>query len=641
MCGSWWTNCVHPLLSDAPGTSIPPLGSTSLRKSSGTRETYKMHVNEPRSPARRDAEYDTSKNEASSPQLLMRAIDSLGEIVLVFTPGGKIVEWNSAVSETTGYTDEDIAGMRLTDFVPVKDAGFARRRFEEILEDGHAQFEIHFQTKEGLAAYQFTGSLLKQNGKPLLCAIGRKIGKRNVPNKEEETTETRFRRLFQDAQEGIAITTPEGTIIDANPAAKELLGYGPEDRPLLNVTDLYANPSEQKEIAAKLRRDGHVSGEEVRFCRSDGEEIVCEISVTARRGDKGAPREYYTFFRDVTGRKRAEKALAESEEKFRKLAEGALVGIALIQDGMYEYVNPALSSITGYSTAELLGTPVESVVHPKDWPHVQAQIEGRISGETDEAHYEARIQSKSGETRCVEVAGSRVTYRGEPAVIATIRDVTEHKQLQQEVLQVQEQERRRLGQDLHDGIASQLTGATLLLDTLSTKAEEASASSACAFGETEAERLQKSKRLVKESADEMRRLSRGLRPAGLPEGDLLSALDGLAQSFGSTCFEADSVDSVSLGEEEATQLYRIAQEAVNNARRHTEEAEIAIRVRREEGTLALEVEDQGDGFTPSTLERKKSLGLRSMQYRAETIGADLDVESAPGEGTLVRCHLPH
>lgn len=599
-----------------------------------------MHGHEQRTPARRDPECELSTTGRPESQLLNRAINSLGEIVLVFTPGGKILEWNAPFNKTTGYTDEEIAGTRLTDFVPVKDAGFARQRIEEILEEGHAQFEIHLQTKEGLAAYQFTGSLLQQNGKALLCAIGRNISKSNVPNKEEEATETRYRRLFKDAQEGIAITTPEGTVIDANPAAKEILGYGPEVRPLLNVADLYANPTEQKEIAAKLRRDGHVSREEVRFRRSDGEEIICEISVTARRRDKGAPREYYTFFRDVTDRKRAEKALGESEEKFRKLAEGALVGIALIREGTYEYVNPALSSITGYSTVELLGASVESVVHPKDWPHVREHIEQRTSGETEEVRYEARVQSKSGETRYVEVAGSRITYRGEPALIATIRDVTEHQQLWQEVLQVQEKERRRLGQDLHDGIASQLTGATLLLDTLSAKAEEASASDGGGFGEEEAGRLQKAKTLVKESADEMRGLSRGLRPAGLPEGDLFSALEGLAQSFGSTRFETEPLGSLSLDEEEATQLYRVAQEAVNNARQHTEEADIAVRVYREEGALALEVEDNGDGFVPSTLERKKSLGLRSMRYRAETIGADLHVTSAPGEGTLIRCRLP-
>lgn len=599
-----------------------------------------MHGHEQRTPARRDAECTPPANGRSEPHLLKRAINSLGEIVLVFTPGGKLLEWNSPLTEATGYADEEIAGMRLTDFVPVKDAGVARQRIEEILEEGHAQFEIHLQTKEGLAAYQFTGSLLRQKGKALLCAIGRNISKHTAPTKEEGATETRYRRLFRDAQEGIAITTPEGTVVDANPAAKEILGYGPEARPLLNVMDLYANPTEQKQIAAKLRRNGRVSREEVRFRRSDGEEIICEISVTARRGDGGEPQEYHTFFRDVTGRKRAEKALGESEEKFRKLAEGALVGIAMIQEGTYEYVNPALSAITGYTTEELLGASIQSIIHPTDWPHVRKQIERRVAGDTEEVRYEARVQSKSGEIRYVEVAGSRITYQGEPAAIATIRDVTGRKQLQQEVLRVQEEERRRLGQDLHDGIASQLTGATLLLDTLTAKAEEASASDAGPFGKAEADRLGKTKTLVKESADEMRRLSRGLRPAGLPEGDLLSALEGLSQSFGCTCFESESFDSLSLDEEKATQLYRIAQEAVNNARRHTEEADIAIRVLREEGALTLEVEDNGDGFVPSTLERKKSLGLRSMGYRAETIGADIRLESAPGEGTLIRCHLP-
>jgi PAS domain S-box-containing protein len=500
-------------------------------------------------------------------------------------------------------------------------------------------FAVPVQTdKDTVAVLEFFSAEQRAPDEKLMEVIGSvgtqlsRVAEREMAQKTLRESERRYRRLFEDSLEGIAITTREGAVLKANPAARSMLGYKQEDISDLNVNDLYVSSAEQKWVSAELERNGRVRDREVRFRRADGEEVICEVSVTVRPREEGKQELYQTFFRDVTERKRTQKALEESEAKFRTLAEGALVGIALIQDDCYEYLNPALAEITGYSRDALLGASLRNVVHPEDWTRVQKQIQQRITGKAEEVRYQARIQSKSGETRHVDVAGTQVAYQGRLAVLATIQDITEERRLQREILQVQEQERRRIGQDLHDGVASQLTGATLMLDTLKTQTEEE-----CPKLTGRAEKVLD---LVKESGEDLRRVSRGLNPVALEEGGLLGALERLAENTEGCKGEWTSLleKRATLNKDEESHCYWIAQEAVANAKRHGRADEIIIRLQKEEDALILEIEDDGEGFEHSNV--KDGIGLRTMRYRAELLGADITIDSAPGRGTLVRCRMP-
>lgn len=598
-------------------------------------------------------------SEAEDPDslLLERALGALDDLFFVFTPDGEMLKWNRRLTEETGYSDQEIEKMHPTDFVPAEEVRLIERKIEETLEEGRTRVEARLQTKaEEAIPYEFTGSLLEQNDRTLICGVGRSIPGRKETQPERLISDDLYRRLFEEAHEGIAITTLDGDILRANPAAREMFGYSEAELPALNLADLYADPEVRKDLLVTLRREGAISQREIRFRTADGDEIICELSATAQHADTGSEdREsvrFLAFFRDVTVRKQAENALQESEEKFRALAEGALVGIVLVQDGTYEYVNPAFAQITGRTPEALEGRSPEEIVHPADWPTVQKNMEERREGARDAVQYQIRLLSeagdgRSGETRTVEVRGSRINYRGTPALIATVQDVTEQRRLRREIIQVQEEERRSIGQELHDGVASQLTAARLLLSTLPDHTEE---------GPVE-DRIRRSQKIIEESVDMVRRLSHGLSPSGLSDGDLSTALAGLAQNTKATRFERrrheqaideedpppDDIDGGrhefdTLDAETATHLYRIAQEATANARRYARATEIVIRLGKHDGALVLEVEDDGVGFDPSAVE--EGLGLRSMRHRTDLLGADLTVDSAPGDGTLVRCRLP-
>jgi PAS domain S-box-containing protein len=135
-------------------------------------------------------------------------------------------------------------------------------------------------------------------------------------------------------------------------------------------------------------------------------------------------------------------ALQESEDKFRVLAEKSLVGVYLIQDDVFRYVNPRFTEIYHYAAEEMVDRiGPKQLVLPEDWQTVEANIEERLAGRMESIHYEFMGVTKEGERIFVEVYGSRTTYRGRPAVIGTLLDITERKQREHLLAQAEEKYR--------------------------------------------------------------------------------------------------------------------------------------------------------------------------------------------------------
>ncbi len=139
--------------------------------------------------------------------------------------------------------------------------------------------------------------------------------------------------------------------------------------------------------------------------------------------------------RDVTDSKRAEEALLAAEAKFRGIVEQSLVGIYLIQDGRYQYVNPKLAEIFGYSVDEMLAMPsVMELVHEEDRPAVEDNIRRRINGEVQTVRYSFRAMRKDGEQIELEVHGAGTEFQGRPGVIGTLLDITDRKRAEAQIV---------------------------------------------------------------------------------------------------------------------------------------------------------------------------------------------------------------
>jgi signal transduction histidine kinase len=211
---------------------------------------------------------------------------------------------------------------------------------------------------------------------------------------------------------------------------------------------------------------------------------------------------------------------------------------------------------------------------------------------------------------------------------------TAQLRLEREVLDISEGERRRIGHDLHDGLGQRLTAASMCTNALV---------AALQSGEADlAPRAEEVGRNIREAIAEARSLSHGLAPVSMEDDGLMSAFEALARSAshgGVRCVFDCPVPVRVENAEVAGQIYRIAQEAVNNALKHASPAEIRIGLLVRDGSIILEVDDDGSGF-PEDQAEKGGIGLRVMHYRARAIGAELETGSPPAGGARITCRVP-
>lgn len=197
-------------------------------------------------------------------------------------------------------------------------------------------------------------------------------------------------------------------------------------------------------------------------------------------------------------------------------------------------------------------------------------------------------------------------------------------------LRAQEQERARVARDLHDEVNQSLTGLLLRLEALR---EQAPPELARELGETKA--------VANQAMLELLSLARQLRPTALDDHGLLAAIAGQIEQLRSGGVEAEldaEGDFSDLPDDVQLVLYRVAQEALTNAARHSEAEQVLVRLRRDAGTVQLEVRDDGRGFAFEQSER--GLGIAGMRERALAVDGELRIESRPDAGTTVWLAAP-
>jgi signal transduction histidine kinase len=246
----------------------------------------------------------------------------------------------------------------------------------------------------------------------------------------------------------------------------------------------------------------------------------------------------------------------------------------------------------------------------------------RIQDDLVRARHELEIRVQE---RTAELAITNKTLRSE---------MIERKRLEKSILDISEREKGRIAQDLHDGLGQHLTGVAFLSKVLERKLTEKSA--------PDASDAAKIARLVNQAINQTRELARGLLPVESGPKGLMSALQHLASEveelFHISChFRAEDVLIRDM--DVATHLYRIAQEAVTNAIKHGQSRQIVIVLSHYRDKVFLSIQDDGVGFA-GRLDNKDGMGIRTMNYRANMIGASLDIKRNPGGGTVVCCTLP-
>ena len=332
----------------------------------------------------------------------------------------------------------------------------------------------------------------------------------------------------------------------------------------------------------------------------------------------------------------AEAALRDSEERLRAILETAVEGIITIDErGIIESLNPAAEKIFGYQAQEVVGKNVK-ILMPTPY---RDEHDGYLANylRTGRARIigigrEVVGLRKDGTVFPMDLSVSEVRLAHKRLFTGFVRDISDRKRLEREVLQISDLEQRRIGQDLHDGLCQQLAGIELMSEVLEQNLSRKS--------KTEAAQAAKIAEGVRAAIGDTRMLARGLSPVDVESNGLISALQELASNteklFHVACrFECPQPVLVR-DHSSATHLYRIAQEAINNAIKHGKARVITVRLTVQSNQSSLTVTDDGRGFVVKP-EQTSGMGLRIMKYRAGMIGATLEIRRANGRGMLVAC----
>lgn len=295
-------------------------------------------------------------------------------------------------------------------------------------------------------------------------------------------------------------------------------------------------------------------------------------------------------------------------------------------DGYFKQLNGAWTVRLGWSVSELLARPFVEFVHVDDRAATLAEL-AKLAAGADTIAFENRYAHQDGSYRWLQWRAKPVP--GQPLVHAAARDVTDQRRLEQEIVEISDREKDRLGRDLHDGLCQNLAGIAALCATLSAQLVPKSKPAAAAA---------EIARLLNDSIAEAHRLARGLNPVGLNGNGLSGALDAFATNiealFGVSCTYRSNRPSFQLKPEVETHLYRIVQESVRNAITHGKAKHIDLALRLDSTTGTLTIRDDGTGIDPVAC---LGNGMHTMNYRARLIGASLWVRPRRGCGTRVDC----
>ncbi len=580
----------------------------------------------------------------------------LNDAVLVYGLNGDIVYANEAVAPLTGYNREDLQGRNLGHLLSDEGFGHVMERQQQQIE-GEAvsqRYELVWIRRDGTRVIgESVTRLIDDRGEPLgVLAITKNITEQKRIEEALRQERDKAQRYLDVAGVAIQVIDENQRIALMNRKSCAILGYKSDEVIGRNWFDLVTPPRNRpkaKAIFNKLVAGGIELGRchESQVMTKKGEErTIAWYNTTLLRDGPSRVIGVLGSGEDITERRQMEKALLESEERYRSLFENSKDAICIVSRDLEVIdVNQAALDLFGYSREEMKGLDIQtSSVDGAQGKRFQKQIEHR--GYVSD--YEMKLRKKDNtEIDCLLTFTARYDDSGKVTRLeGIIRDVTEQKRMQEnlllylrEITRTQEEERKRIARELHDGAVQDL--ATLLLDI------EAIATARRRLPVKVLEDVERVRNRVSEIAEELSRLSRALRPSALDRLGLVPAVKAMLYELRDTGKMAVKFEVIGrerrLRPEAELGLFRIVQEATNNARKHSAASTLNVSIRFRREGAAVMIADDGKGFEPpqrlSDLAAKGQLGLVGMQERAQLLNGSFSIESGDGQGTTVRVDL--
>jgi two-component system sensor histidine kinase UhpB len=603
----------------------------------------------------------------ASEELFSRAFCASPDIMSVSDlETGRYIEVNDVHAKLTGFRRHEIIGRSPAELGIMEDPADYEAYARELRSNGRVRdFEVRARTRQGKPlVVSISAELVQLGGRPCVLRVSRDITARKAAEEALRASEQRFRGYFEMGLVGMAIASPDQKLVLFNDKLCEIFGY-PRDELASRTWMELTRPGDLASDTAMFKRvaSGELSDYEIekQLVHKDGQIVHAHIIGKTLRNSEGKVTTLVAMVQDITARKQAEEALRKSKERFDLAVRGS-------NDGIWDwniptgevYFSPRVRELLRYGPDEFpnLIESLDTHLHPDDhsrtWVAIRAHVEKRVPYDT-----EHRIRTKDGQYRWFRCRGQAVWDACGQAVrmAGSFTDIHDRKmdeealrqaqadallarqEFTQRLISAQEQERKRLAGELHDSLGQNLS----LVKNRIQLALLAGGSK-----ETAANHLEAAAKLMTDCLTEVRNLAHRLRPLPIEQSGLTDTLEALVQEVAESSaihFERrfENVDDLFPGEQ-ATVIYRIVQEALNNLVKHSGATSALVFVERDLHCVRLRIEDNGRGFDKGTVigqhRIRTGIGLTSIDERVRMLAGSLDIRTGPAQGTVLQIEIP-
>jgi len=403
--------------------------------------------------------FSHSKNDLRESEKKYRSIlETIEEGYYETDLTGNFTFLNESMCRIFSRTREQLLGMNDRQFLDRETAQRVFKVFNQVYRTGEpgkgCDYEI--QKSDGTRGYVETSVSLRKNGagEPIgFSGVIRDITERKLAEQAIHDSEARYRSLFDDSKEPLFMTTADGQFVDLNDAMVQLLGYeSKEELMKMKVAQTYFNPEERTKFQKMMARQNYVKDLDLELKRKDGSKIDALLTVNARKDPQGNIIGYRGTIKDITYRKKAEKALQSSEEAFRELYDNAPVGYHEYDVlGHITRVNRTYLGMVGYTAEEMIGQPLWKFYLETE--KAKEQILEKLAGSKPPGRSLERTYRRKDGTTFPVLIEDRLLLDEKGKIMGmrcTVQDFTEHKQAE-EALRQSEEKYRNILEGIQEG----------------------------------------------------------------------------------------------------------------------------------------------------------------------------------------------
>jgi PAS domain S-box-containing protein len=622
--------------------------------------------------------------------------ENINEVLYQADRRGIVTYISPVIEDLSGFKPEEIQGRELLGFLHEEDAPSATKQFERVLSGAHVTDEIRIRHKTRGHCWVRASGRPKTAGDAVVGVQGILADVTDYKHWESQLIRAKneWQLTFDAVPDLIMILDKDRRIVRVNKAMEERLGKTSEAMAGLPCFELFHETGQPPHSCPHA------------LCMQDGLEHVIElfepllkgyylVTVSPLKDAEGSLMGAVHVARDITKRRQAEEALQrgrdelerrveertaqiqqmveelrgeiaerieaeaalrESESKYSALVEGSLIGVYIEQEGAIRFANDRFAEIHGYTKQEMMGMDSLLMIHPEDRARVLEIRRMRYQGGDAPTEYEARGVTKDGRTIWALRRNRLMQYGGRPAVLGNVVDITERKEMERAIrdserdlhllsarlLSAEENERKRIAQELHDGIGQSLSALKFGVENVLHQLRGGA--------KADAERyLSTFIPFIQNTIEEVRAIVMDLRPSILDDLGILPTIHWFCREFQYIHPRIRMTEEISLEEGDIpealkTPIYRILQEGLNNVSTHSGADAVRVALGKRDGRIVLEIQDNGQGFDPKAVASagasRRGFGLSSMRERAEAAGGTFVVESLPGGGTRLLVSWP-